>query len=84
MKSTRPELLLERMLLALEREVMEAADEEMLAAAHELGMNPAMRGSAAFFGVTLLVQPNFLAKKRGKATRSRLGHKSARNRSDEL
>lgn len=66
------------------QEAFAATDEEILAAAGELGMNPAMRGSAAFFSVTLLVQPNFLARKRGKAMRSRVAHKSARNRSDEL
>lgn len=43
----------ERLLAALERELIEATDEEILAAASDLGMNPAMKGSAAFFGVTL-------------------------------
>jgi hypothetical protein len=57
MKTTRPELALERILVALERELINTADEEVLAAAKELGMNPAMKGSAAFFGVTLLVRP---------------------------
>jgi hypothetical protein len=43
---------LEQLLAALERELIEATDEEILEAASDLGMNPAMRGSAAFFGVT--------------------------------
>lgn len=43
----------ERLLVALERELIEATDEEILEAARDLGMNPAMKGSAAFFGVTL-------------------------------
>ncbi|MGA7540591.1 MAG: hypothetical protein WBW93_17675 [Steroidobacteraceae bacterium] len=47
-----PELAFERLLLALERELIDATDEEILAAARELGMNPGMRGSSAFFGVT--------------------------------
>jgi len=52
MKSTRPELALERILIALERDVVDATDEELLTAARELGMNPSMQGSAAVFGVT--------------------------------
>ena len=54
MRAMRPERGLERLLFALERDVMEASDAEILAAARELGMNPTMKGSAAFFGVTLL------------------------------
>jgi hypothetical protein len=53
MNSKYPELALERVLKALERDVLDATDEEFLMAAHELGMNPSMKGSAAFFGVTL-------------------------------
>jgi hypothetical protein len=52
MKSIHPELALERLLIALERDVIDATDEELLTAARELGMNPSMKGSAAFFGVT--------------------------------
>jgi hypothetical protein len=51
MKSKYPELALERILIALERDVIDATDEELLRAARELGMNPSMKGSAAFFGV---------------------------------
>ena len=52
----RPERELERVLLAFEHEVIHASDEEILAAARELGMNPAMKGSSAFFGVMFLVR----------------------------
>lgn len=50
----RPELTLERLLHALERELLDAPEDEILAAAHELGMNPSMRASAAFIGVKFL------------------------------
>jgi hypothetical protein len=56
MKTTSPELTLERTLLALERDVLDATDEELMTAARELGMNPTMKGSAAYFGVTLLAR----------------------------
>ena len=56
MKTIHPERGLERLLVALERDLLDATDEEILAAARELGMNPAMKGSAAFIGVTVLVR----------------------------
>ena len=56
MTTKRPDSALERLLLALEDELLQATDEEVLTAAHELGMNPAMKGSAAFFGVTRLAR----------------------------
>jgi hypothetical protein len=40
---------------------------------------PAMRGSAAFFGVTLLVAPDLLRKEGGKRACSRVGLNWARN-----
>lgn len=46
-----PEAALERLLEALEHEVLEASDAEILAAAAELGMQPGMKGSAAFIGL---------------------------------
>lgn len=49
----------ERLLAALEQELVAATDEEILAAAADLGMNPAMKGSAAFFGVTIGARPTF-------------------------
>jgi hypothetical protein len=64
MKMTRPDSALERLLLALEDELLEATDEEILAAAHELGMNPAMQGSAAFFGLTMAVRPTIASRAR--------------------
>jgi hypothetical protein len=49
--SVRPDVGLERLIHGLEQELLEAADEEFLAGARDLGMNPDMRGSAAFVGV---------------------------------
>lgn len=46
-----PEAALTRVLCGLERELVEATDEEILQAAEDLGMNVKMRGSAAFLGV---------------------------------
>ena len=46
-----PETALERILEALERELVEATDAEILEAAHDLGMKPEMQGSAAFLGL---------------------------------
>jgi hypothetical protein len=42
---------LERILEALGEELIESSDEELLQAAHDLGMDPTMRGSAAFIGL---------------------------------
>ena len=64
MTTKRPDSTLERLLLALEDELLQATDAEVLAAAHELGMNPAMKGSAAFIGVTLLVRPMIASRAR--------------------
>ena len=50
---------LERLLAALERELVEATDQEILEAAGELGMNPAMKGSAAFIGIATIYAPPF-------------------------
>jgi hypothetical protein len=68
MKSVYPELALERILIALERDVFDATDEEILAAARELGMNPSMKGSAALFGVTKLTRHSRLT----EATREQI------------
>lgn len=51
-----PDQALERLLTALEHELLDATDEEILAAAKELGMDPTMKGSSAFAGVTILVR----------------------------
>jgi hypothetical protein len=48
---TPPEAALAQVLDALECELIDATDEEILEAAKDLGMNPMMKGSAAFFGV---------------------------------
>ena len=41
----------ERVLEALAQELIESTDEELLEAAKDLGMDPTMRGSAAFIGI---------------------------------
>lgn len=46
-----PQAALERILQSLEHELIEATDEEILEAAHALGMKPEMKGSAAFIGL---------------------------------
>ena len=56
MKKTGSDVALERLLTALERELLEATDDEILAAAKELGIDPTMKGSSALFGVTMLIQ----------------------------
>jgi hypothetical protein len=42
---------LEHVLDALAQELIQSTDEELLQAARDLGMDPAMRGSAAFIGL---------------------------------
>jgi hypothetical protein len=46
-----PETRLARVVQALEGEILEATDEEILDAARDLGMDLSMRGSAAFLGL---------------------------------
>ena len=41
----------ERVLEALGKELIDATDDELLEAARDLGMDPSMRGSAAFIGL---------------------------------
>jgi hypothetical protein len=64
--SVRPDVGLERLIHGLEQELLEAADEEFMAGAHDLGMNPASKGSAAFVGVKDL-SPRLLAAEEGPA-----------------
>ena len=52
-----PQVALERILRALEEELVQASDEEILDAARDLGMNPRMKGSAAFFGIRHPARP---------------------------
>jgi hypothetical protein len=46
-----PHVRLERIVEALEQELIAASDAELLQAASDLGMKPGMRGSAAFLGL---------------------------------
>ena len=46
-----PAAALARVLDALEQELIDASNEEILEAAKDLGMNPLMKGSAAFMGL---------------------------------
>lgn len=71
----RPERELEQVLLAFEHEVIDASDEEILAAARELGMNPAMNGSSAFFGITLLVHFGKPPRTPGRRKRQYFAHR---------
>ena len=48
---TEPQAALDRLLDALAHELIDVPDDEILAAAKELGMNPMMKGSAAFLGL---------------------------------
>jgi hypothetical protein len=80
MKTMHPEQRLERLLVALERDVLDATDEEILAAARELGMNPAMKGSAAFFGVMRLARVPSLP---GKSLRGKYGSIARRRASKD-
>jgi hypothetical protein len=52
-----PVIRLTRILEALELELIEATDEEILAAAKDLGMNLEMKGSAAFMGLKYFSRP---------------------------
>jgi hypothetical protein len=52
LRAALPEASLTRILVSFEQELLAASDEEIMQAAKELGMDPAMEGSAAFFGVT--------------------------------
>jgi hypothetical protein len=56
-KVSAPETALPRIVEALERELIEASDEEVLEAVRALGMNPGMKGSAAFAGLKYFAKP---------------------------
>jgi hypothetical protein len=51
MTRTDPAVALARLLNALEVDLIESSDEEITQAALDLGMNPKMKGSAAFAGL---------------------------------
>jgi hypothetical protein len=55
--TARPEVSLSRLLEALEQELIDASDEEIMAASADLSMNPAMKGSAAFAGLKYPANP---------------------------
>jgi hypothetical protein len=80
MKTTRPEVGFERVMTALERDLLNATDEEIVAAVKELGMNPTMKGSAALFGVTLMWQPRSPSEKRLRKTARQTDVMRARRR----
>jgi hypothetical protein len=48
---------LERILAALEQELIGADDDELRDVVAELGLKPSMKGSVALFGVTRRLQP---------------------------
>jgi hypothetical protein len=50
-KAASPDVALARILEALGQELIEASDEEITGAAKDLGMDPQMKGSAAFAGL---------------------------------
>jgi hypothetical protein len=50
---TDPEAALDRILDAVARELVGVSDDEILAAAKDLGMDPMMKGSAAFIGLRI-------------------------------
>jgi hypothetical protein len=52
-----PDTALTRILDALEIELIDASDDEILAAAKELGMDPTRKDSAAFSGVMYPEKP---------------------------
>jgi len=62
--SVRPDVGLEQLIQGLERELLAAPDEEFVAGARELGMNPEMQGSAAFLGVKNLTPQLLMALRR--------------------
>lgn len=51
-KRVSPNVALTRLLDALEQDLREVSDEEIVEVAKDLGMDPTMRESAAFLGVT--------------------------------
>jgi hypothetical protein len=52
-----PAAALIRLLDALAEDLLESSDEEIMQAAKDLGMNPRMKGSAAFAGLKYRVKP---------------------------
>jgi hypothetical protein len=75
--SVRPDVGLEKVIHGLERELLEAADEEFMAGARDLGMNPDMKGSAAFIGVKDMSPQLLAALRRAYAERLSRGIEAA-------
>ena len=53
-----PDVVLTRILDAFGQELIDVSDDEIMQAAKELGMNPHMKGSAAFLGLTFPARPD--------------------------
>ncbi len=77
MKTIRPELGFERLLAALERDLLDATNEEIMAVANELGMKPSMKGSIALLGVTFAAQLKDQDNNSGRQTKKATGRVSA-------
>ncbi len=75
--SVRPDWGLEKVIHGLERELLEASDEEFMAGARDLGMNPEMKGSAAFIGVKDMSPQLLAALRRAYAQRMSGGIEAA-------
>ena len=75
-----PAAALGRILDQLDRELIEASDEDIMEAARDLGMNPMMKGSAAFFGLRVPAQAQFADFFDSEALRSMLLDSAARAR----
>jgi hypothetical protein len=83
MKTTRPELGIERLLAAFERDLLDATDQEISAIASQLGIKPGMKGSTALFGVTRVVRlknQNDSSTKQSRGTKGRRSTISSRRR----
>jgi hypothetical protein len=77
-----PAAALGRMLDQLDRELIEASDEDILEAAADLGMNPMMKGSAAFIGLRVPAMAQFADFFDSDALRSVLSIRSAQPHPD--
>lgn len=83
MSTAQPILRFERMLAALERDLLESTDEEIYTIANELGMKPDMKGSVALMGITFaarLSHPGTLSKRQSRVAGDGLGESPSRRR----
>ncbi len=81
MTITRPELGFERLLAALDQDLLDASDEEILAVADELGQKPGMKGSIALLGVTFAWRPKDQSRGSAQQTKEASGGAGATRRS---